>query len=226
MNRRIFLSLLLATSAFAQDKKVDPAFAPVVDEPGLPRVLIIGDSISIGYTAGVRGLLKGKANVHRNAGNAQATITGLAKLDAWLGSEKWDVIHFNWGLHDLKQYKDGKLTPGQPVWVELADYEKNLAKLVERLKATGAKLIFANTTPVPEGANGRVPGLEVRYNEAAARVMAAAAVPINDLHALCLPNLAAWQNPRDVHFKPVGCAKQAEKVAAEIIAALPVKAGK
>ena len=81
MNRRIFISLLLATSAFAQDKKVDPAFAPVVDESGLPRVLIIGDSISIGYTAGVRGLLAGKANVHRNAGNAESTVTGLAKLE-------------------------------------------------------------------------------------------------------------------------------------------------
>ena len=223
MNRRIFLSLLLVTSAFAQVKKPDPAFAPVVDEAGLPRVLLIGDSISIGYTVGVQQALKGKANVHRNPGNAESTVTGLAKLDAWLGTEKWDVIHFNWGLHDLKQYKDGKLTPGAPVWVEVADYEKNLAKLVERLKSTGAKLVFANTTPVPEGANGRVPGIEVGYNEAAARVMKAAGVPIDDLHALCLQNLVAWQNPKDVHFKPVGCAKQAEKVASEIAALLPAK---
>ena len=223
MKRRIFLSLLLATSVFAQDKKPAPAFAPVVDEAGLPRVLLIGDSISIGYTVGVQEALRGKANVHRNPGNAESTVTGLAKVDAWLGKGKWDVIHFNWGLHDLKQYKDGKLTPGAPVWVEVADYEKNLTKLVVRLKSTGAKLIFANTTPVPEGANGRVPGIETAYNEAAARVMKAAGVPIDDLHALCLPNLAAWQNPKDVHFKPLGCAKLAEKVAVEIGALLPVK---
>jgi acyl-CoA thioesterase-1 len=223
MNRRVFLSLLLVTSAFAQDKKPNPAFAPVVDEAGLPRVLLIGDSISIGYTVGVQEALKGRANVHRNPGNAESTVAGLAKLDAWLGAGKWDVIHFNWGLHDLKQFKDGKLTPGAPVWVEVADYEKNLAKLVERLKTTGAKLIFANTTPVPEGANGRVPGIEVTYNEAAARAMKAAGVPIDDLHALCLPNLATWQNAKDVHFKPLGCAKLAEKVAAEIAALLPVK---
>lgn len=223
MNRRAFLSLLLVTSAFAQDKKPNPAFAPVVDEAGLPRVLLIGDSISIGYTVGVREALKGRANTHRNPGNAESTVSGLAKLDAWLGAGKWDVVHFNWGLHDLKQFKDGKLTPGAPVWVEVANYEKNLAKLVERLKNTGAKLIFANTTPVPEGANGRVPGIEVAYNEAAARVMKAAGVPIDDLHALCLPNLATWQNAKDVHFQPLGCAKLAEKVAAEIAALLPVK---
>jgi acyl-CoA thioesterase-1 len=220
MNRRFFLSLLLATTAFAQDKKPDPAMTPVTDEPGLPRVLLIGDSISIGYTVGTRGLLRGKANVHRILTNGESTVTGLAKLDAWLGTGKWDVIHFNWGLHDLKQYKDGKLTPGAPVWVEVADYEKNLGTLVERLKKTGAKLIFATTTPVPEGANGRVPGLEKTYNEAALRVMKSAGVAINDLHAHCLPNLATWQRPKDVHFTPIGCTKLAEKVAAEIAIAL------
>src|SRR5512137_2492523 len=43
----------------------EPAFAPVSDDPKLPRVLLIGDSISIGYTLPVRKLLAGKANVHR-----------------------------------------------------------------------------------------------------------------------------------------------------------------
>lgn len=224
MNRRFFLALLFAaTTACAQNKKPDPAMAPIVDEPGLPRVLIIGDSISIGYTLQTRELLKGKANVHRIPTNGESTVTGLAKLDTWLGQGKWDVVHFNWGLHDLKQYKDGKLAPGAPVWVEVGDYEKNLAQLVERLKKTGAKLIFANTTPVPEGANGRVPGIEKQYNEAAARVMKAADVKVNDLHALCVPNLAEWQNPRDVHFKQVGSAKLASKVADEIAAALSAK---
>lgn len=223
MNRRFFLALILATPAFAQNKQPDPAFVPVTDVPGLPRVLIIGDSISIGYTAKTRELLNGKANVHRNAGNAESTVTGLAKLDAWLGDGKWDVIHFNWGLHDLKQFKDGKLTPGAPVWVTVEDYEKNLSKLVERLSATGAKLIFANTTPVPEGANGRVPGIEQKYNEAAERVMKAGGVKVNDVHALCVPNLASWQKPRDVHFTAAGSAKLAERVAAEITAALEAK---
>lgn len=217
--RILALLLTLTLTAFGQ-KKADPAFAPVTDDPALPRVLIIGDSISIGYTVPTREALKGKANVHRNPGNAESTITGLAKLDAWLGAKKWDVIHFNWGLHDLKQFKDGKISPGSPVWVPVADYEKNLTELVKRLKATNAKLIFATTTPVPAGANGRVPGIELQYNEAAVRVMKAAGVTVNDLHALCAPNLAAWQKPKDVHFSPKGSAELGQAVAKAIAAAL------
>src|SRR5438093_8938340 len=83
-------------------RAADPAMQEIQDDPKLPRVLLIGDSISIGYTVPVRELLKGKANVHRPLTNCEATVRGLRDLDKWLGSGKWDVIHFNWGLHDLK----------------------------------------------------------------------------------------------------------------------------
>ena len=219
MKLRLALLLTLPALVFAQD----PAFAPVVDDPQLPRVLLIGDSISIGYTPAVRDALKGKANVHRNAGNAESTVTGLAKLGAWLGDGKWDVIHFNWGLHDLKHFKNGKLDPAGPVWVSLEDYEKNLRELVARLKATGAKLVWASTTPVPEGSGGRDAGIELKYNEAAARVMTDAGVPTNDLHALVVPKLAEVQLPKNVHFKPDGSRLLGEKVAAAITGRLPAK---
>src|SRR5216117_2326804 len=75
----------------------DPSFEPVADDEKLSRVLLIGDSISMGYTIPVRNLLKGKANVHRVAENGGPTTNGLAKLKSWLGNRKWDVIHFNWG---------------------------------------------------------------------------------------------------------------------------------
>jgi lysophospholipase L1-like esterase len=221
MNRRLFLAALFAITACAQDKKQDPALAAIGDQPGLPRVLIIGDSISIGYTLPVRQALNGKANVHRIPENGESTVTGLAKIDTWLGEGKWDVIHFNWGLHDLKQYRDGKLTPGAPVWVPVGDYEKNLAKLVERLKKTGAKLIFANTTPVPEGAKGRVPGIEKQYNDAAFRVMSAAGVKLNDLNSFVLGSNGADQLPRDVHFTKQGYLALSRLVVLEILAALP-----
>ena len=86
----------------ARPRRPDPAFALVTDDPKLPRVLLIGDSISIGYTLPVRELLKGKANLHRIPVNGGPTITGLEKLKGWIGDGKWDIIHFNWGLHDLK----------------------------------------------------------------------------------------------------------------------------
>src|SRR5687767_6228627 len=68
-----------------QSRPANPAMQPIVDNPALPRVLLIGDSISIGYTLPVRERLKGKANVHRPGTNCSATIQGLAQLDKWLG---------------------------------------------------------------------------------------------------------------------------------------------
>ncbi|MGC3966326.1 MAG: SGNH/GDSL hydrolase family protein [Pirellulales bacterium] len=126
------------------DAPRNTAVQPIADEPGLPRVLLIGDSISIGYTLEVRKLLAGKANVHRIPVNGGATEVGLANIEAWLGKGKWDVIHFNFGLHDAKYSSPTEQRASRDVYV------KNLEALVKRMQATGAKLIFATTTPVPD----------------------------------------------------------------------------
>src|SRR5688572_16631634 len=81
-----------ATNSLAKPAAKEPAFEPITDDPKLPRVLLIGDSISIGYTVPVRNLLKGKANVHRIPGNGGPTTNGLALLQKWLGDKNWDVI--------------------------------------------------------------------------------------------------------------------------------------
>src|SRR5260221_7460827 len=109
MKLSLLLALLVPIAACAQtptaekggERKKDPSLAEITDTAGLPRVLLIGDSISMGYTLPVRELLQGKANVHRIPENGSSTPVGVAKLKAWLGDGKWDVIHFNWGLHDL-----------------------------------------------------------------------------------------------------------------------------
>lgn len=202
----------------------------VAERPGkaeLPRVLIIGDSISMGYTPGVKQQLAGQAIVERIPENGRSTEYGLQKLDAWLGAGRWDVIHFNFGLHDLKYVNaDGKNTKpanGHPQ-VALDKYEANLRKLVERLKKTGAKLVFATTTPVPAGAASRVAGDERRYNDAARKVMAAEHIEVNDLHEFAQPRLAKLQNPRDVHFTDAGSAALAVEVAQAIRNQLPAVA--
>jgi acyl-CoA thioesterase-1 len=225
MKTTLLLLLTLVSATLAQQpaapaKKPDPALAPITDEPGLPRVLLIGDSISIGYTLPTRDILKGKANLHRIPTNGGSTKDGLAKMHNWLGTGKWDVIHFNWGLHDLKHWKDGKMDLSGPQVSTTEEYEKNLRELVKSLKATGAKLIWATTTPVPEGSAGRVAGDDVKYNAVAAKVMTEAGVPINDLHALCVPKLAEWQLPKNVHFKPEGSRGLAETVSKEIETAI------
>ncbi len=197
-----------------------PAFEFVVEDPKLPRVLLIGDSISIGYTPETRQLLKGKANVLRIPTNGGATTKGTASIDPWLGSGKWDVIHFNWGLHDIKRMKDGRMHDAGEMQVSPDQYEKNLNTLVERLKRTGARLIWASTTPVPEGATGRIKGDDVKANTIAEKVMKQQGVVINDLYAAVLPNLAQYQQPKNVHFNNDGSAFLAKQVATKITEAL------
>ena len=84
----ILMACLIGGTLFAQEakkpKRISP-MTPIKDVAGLPRVLIIGDSISIGYTLPTRALLKGKVNLHRIPTNGGPTTKGLAEIDKWLG---------------------------------------------------------------------------------------------------------------------------------------------
>ena len=205
-------------AAFAAD------LAPVPDVPGLPRVLLIGDSISIGYTRAVRAILVDRANVHRPGENCGDTAYGLERIDDWLGQGPWAVIHFNFGLHDLKflDAQGNYVPPGLGRQVASPEeYGQNLRALVQRLQRTGARLIFATTTPVPAGSAGRQEGGEQAYNAAARRVMEDLGVTVNDLHALVRTGPPDTQLPRNVHFTPAGSAHLARAVAARIQTALP-----
>ena len=200
-------------------KPVDPTMVEITDTPNLPRVLLIGDSISIGYTLPVRQLLQGKANVHRILTNGGPTKNIEPNLTKWLGTEHWDVIHFNFGLHDLKHLENDQrqVTP--------EEYEKNLRQLVSRLKTTGAKLIWANTTPVPEGkiSPTRIPADVTLYNQVALKVMQENGVVVDDLNAAITPKLKEYQIPLNVHVTPEGYKFLAAEVAKSIAAQLPAR---
>jgi lysophospholipase L1-like esterase len=195
-------------------------------EEGLPKVLILGDSISIGYFPAVKAALQGQASVSRPNTNCGDTPRGLSGINKWLGDTKWDVIHFNWGLWDLcyrnpesknqgnRDKVNGKLS------VTPEDYEKNLNALVDRLQKTGASLIWASTTLVPEGEAGRFVGDDVKYNAIAAKVMSERGIPINDLHATSTAfDPLLFTKPGDVHFKKAG----SEKLATEVVRSIQVK---
>ena len=219
------LSVVLPNMAVAQStapakkpEKVNPAFVEIADEPGLPRVMLVGDSISMGYTPLVREALKGKANVHHPAENCGPSSRGVEKLDAWLGDGRWDVIHFNFGLHDIVM-KDGKQQ------VSLEDYEKNLRKIVERLKRTGAKLIWCSTTPAADHASPMRNNKDViAYNAVAKKVMEENGIAINDLYAFAEPQITKIQRPKNVHYTEAGYKVLAGQVTKAVAAVLPVKA--
>lgn len=210
---RLAAILCLASGLCAQQP--DPALAPITDDPKLPRVLIIGDSISMGYTARVRELLAGQYNVHRIPENAGSSGNGVEKIGAWIGGGNWRVIYFNFGLHDVKYMSDQKRQ------VSLEDYERNLRAIAKRLIVSGARVIFAATTPVP-GETENPPRKEEdvqRYNEVALRVMSRIGVMVDDLYSFALPQLDKIQQPHDVHFTEEGYRALAERVAASIRAA-------
>jgi hypothetical protein len=176
------------------------------DDPKLPRVLLIGDSISRGYTLATRKALAGRANVHRAPENCGPTANGLKKLEIYLGDEKWDVIHFNFGIHD-------RATP-------TADYQDRLEKIVTRLEATKAKLIWASSTPIPPDTQYGDLAVIVRKNEEAAAIMRKRGVAIDDIYTAILPHVDATRNKADVHFSEDGYRLMGAQVAQSIEQAL------
>ncbi len=183
----------------------------------LPRVLILGDNFYQNLTSNSAVQeFKGPAQfVYANPGDS---AYALAYLEEMLGRDKWNVIHFNLGIADLCYKHPGlkgvralrKAAGG--VRVNSPDlYEKNLSELVRRLKATGAKLIWANTPPpvTPGSVPNYDPGSEAEYNAIAAKVMAAQNVPVNDMHAFAA---SAAKEKRPPQFK--------EPFLAAIVAAL------
>lgn len=192
------------------------------DEIGLrkPRVLIVGDSISIGFMKSLKQLRGDQWEIHHTPGNARYASYGTENIQKWIGDDRWDVIHFNWGLWDLcyrhpkskvqgnRDKINGKLT------ATVNEYQKSIEKTVKILRRYRASLVWASTTPVPEGEAGRFAGSEVKYNAAAKEVMEKYNIPINDLHAAVASNFSELAiKPGDVHFSQKGYKILAEEVA-------------
>jgi len=195
---------------------------------GRPNVLIYGDSISIDYTSTVIAELEGKANVIRLPANGshsgeiiakmkamQAAMSDPALADPW--RFKWDIIHFNVGLHDFKYVASGRLDKHRGKIVNSVEkYRTNLITAIAYFRAIApeAQLIFATTTPVPEGEAGRFVEDAVRYNKVAREVMEQENIPINDLHAFTLVHLDEWIiAPGNVHYRPWASKAQGREVA-------------
>ena len=210
----------LSLPSFAQKPK-NPAFSPPTSiQSDLPNVLVIGDSISIGYMLPLREQLHGVANVFRPNTNCGPTIRGLEQLDSWLGDRQWDLIQWNHGLHDLKYMgpKGENLSDPNDATshqqVPPKEYEENLHTLTKRLKQTGAVIVFCETTPVPEGANGRVVGDSKKYNAIAQRVMHDEQVAINNLFDFASENVPT--RPANVHYTTENSEKLAAFLASDI----------
>lgn len=221
MERRNFIK----TNLIASTALILPIMTKASPLKDLPNVLILGDSISMGYTPFVKEALNSVANVSRplqvngKYENCQGTTNGVKNIDRWIGSTQWDMIHFNFGLHDLKHVDPitGKNSNknDDPVQSNLKQYKKNLKQIVDRLIETDAKLIFATTTPYPENPSGplREFGLSEKYNKKAMRIMRKNRIMINDLYSFVFPRMEELQIKQNVHFTKSGSKILGEQVA-------------
>ena len=179
------------------------------NQDDLPRVLLIGDSIVMGYSPVVEKQLKGKAHCARLATSKCAGDPAfLAEVELLLTQYRFRVIHFNNGLHG------GAYTAEQ--------YKAGLRDLIAlfRKHAKGATLIWATTTPVRKrGHLGQFAAGTKRVKERnaiAAALIAGTDILINDLFALVAPH-PHYAGPDGTHFSPAGRAAQGNHVAATIL---------
>jgi lysophospholipase L1-like esterase len=188
---------------------------PDTNSHALPRVLLIGDSITRGYGPGVEQRLKGVAYVSRMATSKSLGDPGLLRQVALvLEEQQFDVIHFNNGLHGHDY--------------TLAEYSAALPQLIATLRhgAPKARLVWASSTDVREKDHLDVVSPEtarsVERNAAAAAIVAKHGIPAEDLFAL-VKDHPEYHVSDGVHFTAEGYAVLATQVAATVKGLLPAR---
>ena len=190
----------------------------------LPTVILLGDSIRIGYQKTVAAELHGQAKVWSPKENGKDTGYTLEHLGKWIEGREASVVHINAGLHDLfLSSKTGRPRHSPDVYVT------NLRKIfAELIRLTDAEVIFALTTPVDEQrqASSETYSRVVRrnsdiaaYNRRAVEVAAEFGVRINDLHAVAV---GVTDGLRDdgVHLSAKGVDVVGKQVAHNVLSVL------
>ncbi len=235
MMRRTLLmaTMLMLSSATAHSWADDQQPGAADSESSKRTVLVLGDSISIGYTPDLTQQLADVARVVRpvapdgQAENCAGTKNGVQKIDQWITQAgQPDVITFNFGLHDFKRETQTEKptasnSPTDPPQSDPESYRQNLTQIVERLEATGAKLFFVTTTPVPPGGvrPHRDLGDPLLYNGIARQVVELRGIEVIDLYAVAAAE-PDWMRPVNVHFTPTGSKGLAAAIAKPVRSAL------
>ena len=172
----------------------------------LPRVLLVGDSICNGYQGAVQRRLDGKVNVSYWVSSYCVTSPGYLKLlDFYLSEAKYDVVHFNNGLHSLGTNPEA--------------WERGLraALALVRERQPQAKIVWVSSTPLKDP---KLTAKAKRLNEIGRKVAAEFTRDVDDLFALLDPldREANWSDT--FHHKPVAREREADQVAASVLAVL------
>ena len=174
----------------------------------MKHVVLIGDSIRMGYELIVRAELTGQAEVSGPKDNGRNSQNILDHLDEWVLTKDFDLLHINCGLHDLAQPRDTQ-APAIP----LDCYERNVREILKRILGHGGigKVIWATTTPVNEKWHHENKGFDRHeadveaYNAGAMKVTGELQVTVNDLNAVITEAQRDQHLTKDgVHFTEAG----------------------
>jgi lysophospholipase L1-like esterase len=172
----------------------------------MPKVVLIGDSIRMGYEPVVRQELTGEAEVWASAENAGTSENVREHLEAWVVGQRPALVHVNCGLHDIRTAFGASAKA-----IGIGAYRANVARIVATALETGAQVIWATTTPVNHAwhhANKDFDRFEAdvrAYNEVAVEVARSLGASLNDLYSLVMAaGRDALLLPDGVHFKPIG----------------------
>lgn len=178
------------------------------DKPVSPNLLVIGDSISMGYTPYVADGLSSLMSVHHPDDNCRYSAYTLLHIDEWVKEQKPTVITWNNGIWDCATSTASTED----------EYESNLRAIAEKLMLTGAKIYFVTTTDINEdtAARGYIPGCEIKRNEIAKRVMAELQISVIDLNATALTIQELHGSSDDVHFTSQGYKILGEEIVTKI----------
>lgn len=173
----ITLTLLVLASCGKKDEmpSLPNCYTPMEELDGRDPMLVVGDSISLGYTPVLKELLPDMQVVHAPC-NSMNTVNGVRHINKWVAhSPRWNVCTINHGLWDINpRYK-----------VSLANYLSNLRTEIEVLKASCDTVMFMTTTQVNLNySSKRKPKNVTAYNKAAVELMTELNVPVCDLKAV------------------------------------------
>ena len=195
----------------------------------MKKIVLIGDSIRMGYDKYVKEALAGTAEVYYPDDNCRFSYYVLRYLHEWKAEGKWpsdvDLVHWNAGLWDcLELFGDSPLVP-------IASYEECLLRITARLRKLfpNAKHIFATSTPIVEA---KVSPLYFRhnttieeYNAAAVRALTPEGTIINDLYAHAAACPAEYRSDAVHYYTDAGTEYMGRRVLAKICSTLDIKAG-
>ena len=196
-------------SPVREDKEWLDIWLPHSNENNLPRVLLIGNSITRAYSPEVEQLLNGKAYIARLATSKSIGDPDLLpEIEMIMKYHHFDVVHFNNGLHGVG-YTEKEYAEAFPAF--FYTIKKN---------APNAVLIWASTTPIREGKNmeafsARVPRIKER-NRIAADFLKDKNLITNDLFNFLIDKPIYFVGGDGVHLAKIGTTALAQKVATVI----------